>query len=297
VLETKLAGLRQRLWAEREQRVHPHKDDKVLTSWNGLALSAMARGYQVLKDERYLEGASACAGFLRQELFKDGLLLRTWRQGQAHTPGFLEDYAAVALGLVDLFETTFEIHWLQWAEQLVELLRERFEDAGSGGFYSTEVDQQDLILRQKPVFDHSLPSANAMAVRALLRIAHHRQREDLVASAEKALTCFAPILEQSPRACLGLLEGLELALQGPLEIVLCGPRSDPRMQSLLDRIWSRYLAHRVVTLLSGDTEASPHGEKSSVNGLPTVYVCRNRTCLNPVTSLEALEEVLPVRQF
>ena len=296
-LATKLESLRKRMWEAREKRVHPHKDDKVLTSWNGLTLSALARGFQVLKDERYRKAALACAAFLQKELFKDGVLLRTWRKGQAHTPGFLEDYATVALGLVDLYETTFEARWLRWAEQLVEIMRERFEDPGAGGFYSTEERQRDLILRQKPAFDHSLASANALAVQALLRIAHQLDREDLTASAEHALRCFAPLLEQAPRGCLGLLEGLELLQQGPLEIVLAGPMQDPRMQGLIDWAWSKYLVRRVLALATGDTVTSPHRMKVPVNGQPTAYVCMNRTCFDPVLSAEALEALLPERQI
>ena len=296
-MATKLESLQQRMWEAREQRVHPHKDDKVLTSWNGLALSAMARGHQVLKDARYRAAALACAAFLQKDMFKDGVLLRTWRQGRAHTPGFLEDYAAVALGLVDLYETTFETHWLRWAEQLVEIMRERFEDSAAGGFYSTEAGQSDLILRQKPAFDHSLASANALAVQALLRLAEHLDRADLKASAEHALRCFAPILEQAPRVCLGLLEGLEWVQQGPLEIVLAGPQQDPRMQALIDQTWSKYLVRRVLALAVGDSETSLHREKVPVHGQPTAYVCMNRACRAPVTSPEALEALLPVRQI
>jgi uncharacterized protein YyaL (SSP411 family) len=296
-LAVKLTALRRQLWEAREQRVHPHKDDKVLTSWNGLALSAMCRGHQILKDGRYREAALACAEFLQRELFKDGVLLRTWRRGQAHTPGFLEDYASVALGLVDLYETTFEARWLRWAEQLMEFMSERFEDVEAGGFYSTEARQQDLILRQKPVFDHSLPSAHALAVQALLRIAHHLDRDDLLASADKALRCFAPVVGKAPRACLGLLEGLELAQQGPLEIVLVGSQQDPRLRALIDQVWSKYLTHRVLALAPGDPGLPLLRGKLPLHDQPTVYVCINRTCLDPVTSWEALEKLLPDRHF
>ena len=296
-LEARLDELRERLWEARARRVRPPKDDKVLASWNGLALSALARGYQVLRDERYREAALACAEFLRRELYRDGVLLRTWRRGQAHTPGFLEDYGAVALGLLDLYETTFESRWLQWAEQLADRMRERFEDGEAGAFFSTEAGQADLFLRQKPGFDHSLPSGNALAAQALLRLGHHLGRDAFISSAGRTLMCFAPVLEKAPRACLGLLEALELFQHGPLEIVLAGPTDDPAMAELLHRIWSKPLDRRLLAQVGHGQSAPIHQEKLPVAGRPTVYVCRDRTCLEPVTSLDALERLLPVRQF
>jgi len=293
----KLETLRKRMWEAREGRVRPRKDDKVLACWNGLALSALAFGYQVLRDPRYLEAARECGRFLLEELCREGVLFRTWRRGQAHTPGFLEDYAAVALGLVDLYETTFEPRWLRGAEALVDRLRAHFEDRGEGGFYGTSEGQRDLLLRQKPFFDQALPSANAMAVQVLWRLAQHLDRQDLAHSAEAALQCAAPLMEQAPRACLGLLEGLEMVLEGPLEISLAGPRQDPRMQALLERIWSRPLACRVLSLGREALNSPRHQGKVPVAGQPTVYLCRNQTCLEPVTTPEALERLLPVRHF
>lgn len=292
-LEGHLDALRDRMREARGQRVRPHRDDKILASWNGLALSAMARGFQILKDERYRESACACAAFLRRELFRDGVLSRTWRRGEAHTPGFLEDYAAVALGLVDLYEATFEPHWLTWAEQLVDALKERFEDGVDGGFHATEAGREDLLFRWKPVFDQSLPSANALAVKALLRVGHHLQRDDLCACAERALACLAPILEKRPRSCLGLLEGLDLVLRGPVEVVLAGSSEDPRMEALLGRVRSRYVPGLSLALAS---EGTPHAGKAPLDGLPTAYVCIGRACLAPVTAPEALERLL-ARQF
>jgi len=203
----------------------------------------------------------------------------------------------VALGLVDLYETTFETRWLRLAEQLVDGMKARFEDPVAGGFFSTEAGQGDLLLRQKPGFDHSLPSGNALAAMALLRIGHHLERKDLRASAEGILRCFAPVLEKAPRACLGLLEALDLLRQGPLEIVLAGPRQDPRMDTFLHWIWERPLVHRMLAQVDGEQAAPPHQDKRALDGRPTVYVCRDRTCLDPVTSLEGLERLLPARQF
>jgi hypothetical protein len=292
--EARLDALRKQLRARRDLRVHPHKDDKVLTSWNGLALSAMARGYQVLGDPRYLAAANACGAFLRRELFREGQLLRTWRRGAAHTPGFLEDFGSLILGLVDLYETTFDLHWLRWAEQLADSLRARFEDR-EGGFFFTEEGQKDVLHRQKPAFDHSLPSANALAVQALLRVGEQLERPEFIQSAEQALGCFGLLLEQAPRSCLGLLQGLERLVQGPVEIVINGPWEAPATQGLAREAWLSPSSRRLIALVHGDSPL--HRERVRVQGLPTAYVCLNRTCLEPVTSAKALGTLLSARHF
>ena len=217
-----LEPLRPRLLALREGRVRPGKDDKVIAAWNGLALSALARGYQVLGDRRYLEAATALAGFLQRELWKDGTLLRIWRKGTAHTPGFLEDYAAVAAGLVDLFEAGFDAAWLRWAGQLGEVLLARFEDPDDGGFFGSAAGAQELLFRQKPFQDGALPSGNTLAAGALLRLARHLDRSDFQASAETTLRCAAPALEVAPLAFLGMLSVLDLALAPSLDIIIAG---------------------------------------------------------------------------
>ena len=146
-----------------------------LAAWNGLALTALARGFQVLGEARYLEAALALGAFLKRDLAPDGALLRVWRQGRAHTPGFLEDYAAVADGLVDLYEACFDPAWLRWAGQLAEAMVRQFEDPDQGGFFSSPSDP-DLLFRQKPLHDGALPSGNTLAARALLKLAGHLER-------------------------------------------------------------------------------------------------------------------------
>ena len=278
-----LGPLRERMFQARQQRVRPHRDDKVLAAWNGLALSAFARGWQVLGDERYLAAAVDCARFLRRELWRDGILYRTWRKGVAHTPAFLEDYGAVALGLADLHEATLDSDWLTWAEALLQAMGERFEDRGEGGYFSTAEGQGDVLLRQKPVFDQSIPSANALAVLALYRVGCALGRQDFLAGAERALASFAPILEQAARACLGLLEALDWAVHGPVEIKVAGPRDDPRTRALLQAAWSRHLPRRVLSL----------AEAREISA----QVCIDRACLKPVDTPEALLALLSKRQF
>ncbi len=284
-------ALRERLRLWRDRRVRPGKDDKVLAAWNGLALSALARGYQILEDPRYLAAAQACATFLQQELWQDGRLLRVWRQGRAHTEGFLEDYAAVVEGLVDLFETDFDATWLTWAQALGEALLARFYDPIDGGFFSTEAHQANLLFRQKPGFDNALPSGNTLAARALLRLSRHLQREDFRVAAERVLRCFGPWLHRAPRAFLGLLGVLDLALREPLEVALSGQPTDPTVQAMLREVHCRFLPGRVLSV-STDQLLPLHEGRGMTAGRAMAFVCRGHTCAPPVGTVPALAGLL-----
>ncbi len=279
-----------RLW--RDRRVRPGKDDKVVASWNGLALSAFAKAGAVLDEPRYLDAATACAAFIERELWKGDHLLRVFRRGQAATPGFLEDYAAVALGLVDLFEAVFDPRWLRLAERIVETMRARFEDADQGGFFATEAGQGDMLIRLKPGFDSALPSGNTLAARALLRLARHLERADFQASAERTLACFGPWMERAPRAFPGMLGALDAARSEPMELVVIGELSHPAAKSLLREARSRFLPNAIISCAAPGSDLPLHQGRGLVEGAPAAFVCRGRTCSAPVTTPEALASLL-----
>ncbi|HJW44336.1 MAG TPA: thioredoxin domain-containing protein [Geothrix sp.] len=284
-------ALREKLRLWRDRRVRPGKDDKVLAAWNGLALSAMARGHQVLGEPRYLAAAQGCAGFLRDALWRDGRLLRVWRQGRAHTPGFLEDDAAVIEGLVDLYESDFDAAWLRWAETLGEGLLGRYHDPADGGFFSTEAALGDLIFRQKPGFDNALPSGNTLAARALLRLSRHLQREDFRLAAEGTLRCFGPWLARAPRAFLGLLGVLDLVLREPLDVAISGDPADPGVGAMLREVHRRFLPGRVLSV-SADQLLPLHEGRGAETGRPLAFICRGRVCATPVGSVGGLADLL-----
>ncbi len=285
-----LIGLRGKLRKFRDARVRPGKDDKVLAAWNGLALSAFAHGAQIVGDSRYLDAAKACAAFIQRELWKDGVLLRVYRRGGAHTPGFLEDYAAVANGLVDVYEATFEAHWLRWAEQLADVMRGKFEDTKDGGFFSTEAGRSDLLFRQKPGFDNAVHSGNTLAATALLRLARHLDRDDFRISAERILTCFAPWMKKAPRAFPGMINALDLALRPSLEIVMAGDLQ--KAGSLLAEVHKLFLPHRVLTWAGADPTLPLHVGKASMSGLPLAFVCEKNSCMAPVEDASNLRSLL-----
>ncbi|MBS1766134.1 MAG: thioredoxin domain-containing protein [Acidobacteria bacterium] len=284
--------LRERLRLWRDRRVRPGKDDKVVAAWNGLVLSAFAKAGAVLDDPRYLDAATACAAFIERELWKDGQLLRIWRRGQAATPGFLEDYAAVVEGLVDLFEAGFDPRWLHLAEGIADAMKARFEDVGQGGFFATEEGQDDLLLRLKPGFDNALPSGNTLAARALLRLARHLERDDFRVSSERTLACFGPWMARAPRAFTGMLGALDTALAEPMEIVLVGPLSHPSTKSLLQEARSRFLPNAITSCAEAGSSLPLHAGRGLMGGAPAAYMCRSRTCSAPVATPEALAQLL-----
>ncbi len=275
-----LSVMREKLRKIRDKRIRPAKDDKVLAAWNGLALSAFARGAQILGDKRYLDAATACAEFIQRELWKGDALLRVYRQGRAHTPGFLEDYAAVANGLVDVYEACFEVRWLRLAERVTEVMRIKFEDTKDGGFFSTEAGRSDLLFRQKPGFDNALPSGNTLAATVLLRLSRHLERDDFRTSAEIILTCFAPLMKRAPRAFPGMINALDSALRAPLEIVIAGDLK--QAGNLLAEVHKTFIPHRVLSWAGADPALPLHIGKDSMGGLPLAFVCEKNSCAAPV---------------
>jgi len=291
--EARLADLRTELRMARDLRVRPGKDDKVLAAWNGLALSAFARGFQVLGDPRYREAAMALGAFLQERLWDGATLHRVWRAGQRHTPGFLEDYAAVANGMVDLYEAVFDLRWLRFAEVLADAARARFEDPAEGGFYSTEAGQADLLFRQKPAFDNAIPTGNSLLAGALLRLAGHLDRSDLRASAEGIFKAFGPFMARAPRAFLALLGQLDTALREPLEIVLAGAPGSEGFEALRAEVHRLALPHRLLGAVAADPALPLHAGRTTVDGKAAAYVCKAHACAAPVTTPESLSRLLP----
>jgi len=287
---TGMAALRDRLRAYRDRRPRPAKDDKILAAWNGLALSALARGFQVLGDPRYLEAATALAGFLRRELWRDGVLLRAWRRGRAHIPGFLEDYGAVATGLVDLYEAGFDAAWLRWGEELAVSMLVRFEDPAQGGCFGSQDPAGELLFPHKPLYDGALPSGNTLAARALLRLGRHLERDDFQASAMGILRGAAPLMAQAPGSVLGMLGVLDLA-QSSLEVVIAGAPEAEATRALLAVARLPYLPNRLLSMVAADPALPLHRGRSGRPD-PAAYVCRDQACAEPVTEPGALAALL-----
>jgi uncharacterized protein YyaL (SSP411 family) len=291
--DRRLAPLRRKLFDARAKRPRPLRDDKVLAEWNGMMISALARGGSALSESKYLEAARRAASFVLSEMVREGRLLRRWRGGSAEIPAFLDDYAWMVEALLDLYETTFEGRWLREAKHLAEEMVRRFSDGERGGFYFSASDGEALILRSKESYDGATPSGNSVAALALLRLGHLLKDESFMERGAKVFEAFGPAIERASSSMTWMLCGLDFHLSKPSEIVIAA--SDPSTAKPLAQVLrSRFLPHAVVALVSPEiTEIAPHlGTYKPVDGKPAAYVCRDFTCERPVTTAEELEKIL-----
>jgi uncharacterized protein YyaL (SSP411 family) len=262
-------------------------DDKILSGWNGMMISAFAKGAQILDEQRYADAARSARSFLHRKLWRetDATLLRRFRDGDAAIEAFLDDYACLINALVDLYETAFDASDLAWATRLAERALAAFQDAEHGGFFSSIADQSDLVLRLKDDYDGAEPSGNSVMALALLRLARLTGREDFRLAAERTLESFAGRMLSGGAGLPQLLVAQMFAMGKPVEIVLAGPRD--QLTAMLHTIRRRFLPNAVVMRAS---EAPV--ELAAKDGLATAYVCENYACQLPVTGAEALAELL-----
>jgi uncharacterized protein YyaL (SSP411 family) len=271
----------------RSRRPRPHLDDKILTGWNGLMISAFAKGAQILGDGRYADAARNARSFLHKHLWRqaDSTLLRRYRDGDSAIEAFLDDYAALINALVDSYETGFDAADLEWAAQLAERAIALFQDGEGGGFFSSPANQSDLVLRLKDDYDGAEPSGNSVMALALLRLARITGREDLRKSAERILEAFSGKMLAGGAGLPQMLVAQMFAMGKPMEIVLAGSRD--QQAAMLGEIRKRFLPNAVVMQASQAPNPMP-----AVDGLATAYVCENYACKLPVTGTAALAELL-----
>ena len=292
-----IQAARQKLFDIREGRIKPGRDEKILTSWNGLMLSGFAEAYRVLGNPRYLEIAQHNAAFILSKLCENGRLLRSYKDGQAKFNAYLDDYASFATALLDLYEATSDRQYLEQSVSFAEVLLDRFWDAQEGGFFFTSDDHEELISRSKSAFDGSIPSGNSVAAFALLRLFYLTEKQDYMDKAEQILRLFYDAMEQNPFGFSHMLGALDFYLNRPQEIVLVGDVSAPQAQEILGRINTMYLPNKTLVCLDPQTLAAGKGPavlagKTQVDGKFTMYVCHNFTCSLPVTEWGELKELL-----
>ena len=289
---------RARLLQAREDRVRPGLDDKVLCAWNGLMLSAFAQAAFVLNDPALLERARSNARFLLTEMKQGDRLHRVWKGGSARLNAYLEDYAFLIQGLLDLYEASGEPEWLRSAEELMRIQTERFDDPGSGLFYFTSSDHEQLLVRQKEYTDNATPSGNSVSCLNLLRLGEFLADSDYRRRASLMLEPLTPVLAQYPTAMGYWLQALDLHLGPVEEIAIAGPATG--REELLGVLRTRFIPRKV---LAWSVAGEPAGagialleNRPAIRGRATAYVCRNQACLQPVTSAAALEEQLGLVQ-
>jgi uncharacterized protein YyaL (SSP411 family) len=293
-----LGEARRRLFEVRSHRVRPGRDEKVLTAWNGLMISAFAQAAQVLDNPVYAKAAARAADFILKTMrMPDGRLYRTWSQGSApKLNGYLEDYAYLLDALVSVYETTFEPRWVEAALDVARVMIEQFWDEAEGGFYYTGRDHEQLIARTKDPHDNATPSGNAMAVTALLRLAKLTGRADLREKAERTLRLFRGIMEASPMAGAQMLIAYDFAL-GPIqEYAVVGDPAAEETRRVWRAIRSGFRPHKVVAFKSpSDATADavvPLLAGKTASGTVTTYICENFTCAAPLVGAGAVEEAL-----
>jgi uncharacterized protein YyaL (SSP411 family) len=291
-IETLLTEGKRKLFLEREKRVKPFRDEKIITSWNGLMLSGLAEAIKISPQPAYVEAANRTIDFIFTRLFRDGRLLHTYKDGKAKHPGYLDDYSFLALGLLDVYGATFDRAVLERAMDLTEIMLREFWDDAGGAFFYTGKSHELLISRTKPVFDGSIPSGNAAASQLLLRFYHLTGKEDYLKRAEKVLRSYYDVMENQPFGFAHMLCALDLYLNNSKEIVVVGKRGDGETTELLNEIHGHYLPDKLLQFVAPDEsleQISPLLEgKKQVGGKPTVYICENFTCSAPITTREEL---------
>jgi uncharacterized protein len=289
-----------KLFAARGQRIHPLKDDKILTSWNGLMIAALAKGYQTLRDPLYLQAAARAADFILGSLRGDsGQLFRRYRQGKVAHPGCADDYAFLVWGLIELYEAAFEVRYLEAALDIQELMLDLFWDDQEGGFYYTANNAEKLLVRTKEIYDGAVPSSNSIAVLNLLRLARMTGRTAWEEKAERLFKAFFHLVSDFPSAYTQFLNAVEFVLGPNQEIVITGDLAGETTRNMVETVHTAFLPNRVLMFRGMDEDAGKLGELApfTVNlqpgaSQPTVYICENHACRSPITQLDELQQAL-----
>jgi hypothetical protein len=289
---------RQKLFDLRERRIKPGRDEKVLTAWNGLMLASFAEASAILERADYRNVAEANARFLLANLQKDGLLLRTYKDGAAKLNAYLEDYGCLIHGLITLYEATGNLDWLESALALADKMIEQFWDESAGGFFFTGKSHEQLIVRSKELMDNATPSGNSIAALSLLRLGLLTGNDDYRRRATAVLRLMANQLRRYPSAFGFALGALDFYLATPLEVVVVGSPG-PKLDDLRRTVWQNYLPNRVISVCTSDFEQAAARipllvDRNTLASQPTAFVCRANTCQMPVqTPDDLLKQLAP----
>jgi len=285
-----LAQSREILRRARETRPQPLRDDKILTAWNGLMISALAVGGQALGERRFIAAATKAADFVARELCRGGRLTRSWKDGRPSGPGFLEDDAFFVAGLLDLYEATFERRRLADALQLAQRSETLFADEREGGWFRSAADHEQLIAREKPNHDGAEPAGASVALRNALRLHAFTGDDRWRQIAERALRAYAPVLAQAPAALNEMLLAVDFASDVPKEVVLVWPPEGPGADAFVAALRRTFLPNRALLGAADGAEIGALAElsplvagKTAIDGLAAAYVCERGACRLPTT--------------
>jgi uncharacterized protein len=298
-LWARIAGIRAKLFAVREERVRPGRDEKILAAWNGLMLRSFALAARVTGREDYREAAIENATFIVEKLIEDGRIHRSYKDGRARFNGYLEDYAMVADGLVALYEATFETRWLVEADALLDAVSELFWDEEKRAFYDTPADHEELVTRPRDVYDNAAPSGTSVATEVLLKLALFLDRSDYRQRAEDVLDELAGGMEKVPSGFGRLLCALDLSISETREVAIVGDPEAQDTRVLLETVYAGYLPNKVVAGRGPDDDEAGGlipllAQRPAREGKATAYVCVTYACQTPTTDPEELSRQLGV---
>ena len=300
-IETIISESRAVLLENRDVRPRAHLDDKTITAWNGLMISAFSRAFQILQDEDFLVAATAAAAFVRKNLYTptNGILLRRYRNGHAAIEGYADDYAFLIHGLLDLYEASFDVERLNWAIELQKKQDALFLDHREGGYFSTTGKDKTILLRIKEDHDGAEPSANSVSLQNLLRLALMTDHQEWREQAERIIAAFSPKLEQAPYAMPRMISAFDFHLATPRQIIIAGKPGAVDTGNLLRALHERFIPNKTVILADGaaaqrklETHYKFIASINPVDGKATAYVCENGVCKLPITDPAALRSCL-----
>ena len=294
--------IRSKLFAAREKRVRPNKDDKVLTDWNGLMIAALAKGAQVLDEPAYAEAAGRAAGFIMDNMCtSEGRLLHRYRDNEAAITAGIDDYAFFIQGLLELYEVTFDVDYLKTALKLCEDSLKHFWDEVNGGFYETADDSEALLVRSKEIYDGAIPSGNSIAMLNLLRLARITGRSDFEEKAGSIGKVFSGTISQSPSGYTQFMAAVDFLTGPAYEIVISGRRQAADTGRMLDVIRRSFIPNKIVIVHDSSEEDSTIAEiapwvtnHAAKTGRATAYVCTNRSCKLPTSNIDTMLDLLNV---
>ncbi|MFC1905256.1 thioredoxin domain-containing protein [Chloroflexota bacterium] len=299
-LQKQLERIRQKLFGYRDKRVHPHKDDKILADWNGLMVAVLSKAATVFNEPRYISAARKAMDFILNNMFSSGgRLVHRYRDGEAALPAHLDDYVFLIHGMLELHEATFEVDYVKRALEFNKYLIEHFWDNQNGGFYFTSDESDDLLVRQKGIYDGAIPSGNSIAMLNLLRLARITADSSLEEKAVKIGSAFFENIRQSPSAYTQLMVALDFATGSSYEIVILGDSRAQDTREMMQTIRRRFIPNKVIVFVPLEIN-SPEIKKiapftanqESIDSKATAYVCVNYSCQLPTTDINTMLSLL-----
>ncbi|MBZ9636270.1 thioredoxin domain-containing protein [Clostridium sp. FP1] len=296
-LQQKLEKMRQRLFGYRERRIHPYKDDKILTSWNGLMIAALAYGGRVFDNSSYIKQAQKAMDFILSNMINEkGRLMARYRDGEIAHLGYLEDYAFTVSALIELYEATFNVKYLIKALELNDNMLKLFKDEDQGGLFLYGIDGEELIVRPKDIYDGAVPSGNSVATLNMLRLARLTANNELRNEADRQFEVFASKVKTIESAHAYFMTALLYSRVPGKDIIVAGKEEDVETKAMIKEINSNYLPFATVVLNTGDDRLNSINPEIKAHiplqGKTTAYVCENFSCTEPITDLKKFSECI-----